>query len=79
MKHLELQDLRVNMKIRIRSLDDEKGFVMIIHRINGTEITAVMKHSGPIGGDPFRFTFYARDATFSDGTGRALLIERFAR
>lgn len=74
--------LKVNMKIRIRSLEDEIGHVMIIHQINGTEITAAKKHRGrgPEGGPGFRFTFYAAaDGIFTDGTGKRLLVERFKK
>ncbi len=80
-KHLELSDLCVNMKIRIRSMEDEVGHVMVIHRINGTEITAAKPFlgNGPEGGPGFRFTFYVNGVTFSDGTGKPLLVERFKR
>jgi len=77
-KQLELAELRVNMKIHIRSLTDEKGFVMIVHQINGTEITAVLRRSA-IGSDPSRFTFYSKGAQFMDGTGKTLLVARFKR
>lgn len=77
-KHLELSDLRVNMKVRVRSLEDD-GFVLIIHQINGTEITAAKRHTGPVGGKPFFFTFYVKGVTFTDGTGKPLLVERFQR
>lgn len=80
MEHLQLQDLQINMKIRVRSMEDEKGHVMIIHQINGTEITAVLKRHRPIGeGEPSRFTFYCKGVCFSDGTGKPLLVERFQR
>lgn len=74
--------LKVNMKIRIRSHDDETGHVMIIHQINGPEITAAKKHRGrgPEGGPGFRFTFYAAgDGIFTDGTGKRLLVEKFKK
>ncbi len=76
-KHLELSDLCVNMKIRVRSMQDEEGHVMIVHQINGTEITCVLRRH-PYN-EPAKFTFYAKGVMFSDGTGRALLVERFKR
>ncbi len=80
-KHLELSDLRVNMKVRIRSPDDEAGYVMVIHQINGTEIAAArpFKGRGPEGVPGFRFTFYVNGVTFKDGTGKPLIVERFQR
>ena len=75
-KQLRLEELHVNMKVRIRSLEDETGFVMIIHCINGTTVTAAKKHSGPIGGRFTTFEFYSKGVMYVDGTGRCLIVER---
>lgn len=77
---LDLENLRINMKIHIRSLDDQVGHVMTIVGINGVEITGAKKFRGrgPEGGPGFRFTFYIKGAGyFVDGTGKQLLVKRF--
>ncbi len=74
---LTLEEIKINMKIQVKSLQNENDFAMIVHQINGTEITAVLKQHAYH--DPARFTFYAKGAQFLDGTGKSLIVERFQR